>query len=63
MQKIGDISQKEMYRAFNMGIGMVVIVNPVEALKLKKIIKDHSPIFEIGLITKGNKRIVLKQNQ
>lgn len=63
MQSIGDISQSEMYRAFNMGIGMVIVVDPIEAIKLKKIIKDHSPIFEIGLVTEGNKRIVLKQTQ
>ena len=63
MQKIGDISQSVMYRAFNMGIGMVIVVDPIEAIKLKKIIKYHSPIFEIGLVTEGNKRIVLKQIQ
>ena len=42
---------------------MVIVVDPIEAIKLKKIIKYHSPIFEIGLVTEGNKRIVLKQTQ
>lgn len=31
IQKLGDIPSKEMYRVFNMGVGMVLIVAPLDA--------------------------------
>jgi len=35
MQEIGNVDKSEMHRTFNMGVGMVVVVNPenTEAVK------------------------------
>ncbi len=49
IQKIGKVPDAEMYRVFNMGIGMVVIIKP-ENLKYFKILK---PLI-IGEIVKGD---------
>ena len=53
----GDISEKEAYRVFNMGIGMVCMVSPENIERFYSLVKDE--IFEIGVIEQGFKRVVL----
>lgn len=50
MQNIGGIEQDEMYRAFNMGIGMVFIVKKDDVNKVKDSLEDISMVYEIGII-------------
>src|SRR3989344_3349056 len=52
MQKIGNVSEVEMYTAFNMGIGLVLIIPPSEKIKMNEIIKKHKDykLYEIGKI-------------
>jgi len=60
IQKEGEISDKEMYRTFNMGIGMVLIVPQNDASKVineLKMIRYDSYI--IGKVIKGNKQIII----
>ncbi len=54
IQKKGNITDREMYRALNMGIGMVVVLEKKDALTAQKIIVDNG--FEshiIGEVVKG----------
>jgi phosphoribosylformylglycinamidine cyclo-ligase len=51
IQEYGDIPENEMYRVFNMGIGMVVFVNNESAPKL---LKKLSSSVVIGEVVKGN---------
>ena len=62
MQKIGNISTEEMYRAFNMGIGLMLIIPKEEKNKIEDILKNYPDykIFEVGKIINGNKKVVLK---
>lgn len=62
MQKIGNVPELEMYRVFNMGIGLVLIVPKDEKEKVEKILKDYPDhkIFEIGKIIKGSGKVILK---
>ena len=60
MKAIGNIDEKEMLRAFNMGIGMVFIVRPGNVGKIKDVLKDLSPIYEIGRVKNGSKNIFIK---
>jgi len=62
LQKIGDVPEEEMYRVFNMGIGLVLIVPQSEKEKIENTLKDFPEfkIFEIGKIVKGNKKVILK---
>ena len=54
MQKLGNVSEKEMFRTFNMGIGMVVICAEGD----KDFLKNHlGECFEIGRVTKGEKEV------
>ncbi len=61
LQKIGKISEEEMYTAFNMGIGIILIAPPSEKEKIKLILKKHSSynLYEIGKIIKGNGKVKL----
>ena len=60
MQKIGNVEDKEMFRAFNMGIGMVVICSPDEAENIKKHFNElDEKYFEIGRVIVGNKEVLI----
>jgi len=61
IQKEGKISDEEMSRTFNMGIGMVLVVPQNDALKVineLKMIRYDSYI--IGKAIKGNKQIIIE---
>ena len=60
MQSIGKIEEEEMFRTFNMGIGMVFIVNNKDVDIVSEAVKDLSPIYEIGEIVSGNKHVKIK---
>ena len=55
MQLIGNVDEHEMFRTFNMGIGMVVIV-PQNQVSL---IKDLINVVEIGKIEEGERGVKL----
>ena len=55
LQEKGKISEADMLRIFNCGIGMVCILDKSEISKAKKILSSHKlRTFEIGSIIKGD---------
>lgn len=61
LQEWGNVPWKEMYRTFNMGIGMILIVPAEQA----EAIKDHLTAqqelcYELGKVVAGSKQAVLK---
>jgi phosphoribosylformylglycinamidine cyclo-ligase len=58
IQKRGEVAQDEMYRVFNMGIGMVAIVDKQKAAALQKAIPEQT--FIIGELVQGNCTVILK---
>jgi phosphoribosylformylglycinamidine cyclo-ligase len=62
IQKKGDVDETEMFRTFNMGIGMVLIVSPrsVErAIALSKELGTRA--WEIGDIREGDSRVQIHE--
>jgi len=57
IQEKGNISTEEMYRVFNMGIGMVVIVDKIVASDFQKSIA--MPTFVIGELVEGERKTIL----
>ena len=57
MQEIGNIDENEMYRTFNMGIGMVIIVPEFAKDKINSILKDKISVFEIGNVIHGKPKV------
>lgn len=61
LQKWGNVDWKEMYRTFNMGIGMIIIASPDEAEKIKADLAEREEFcFEIGHVTEGSHEVVIK---
>ena len=57
MQSISDVDENEMFRAFNMGIGMVFIVDSADVDSVKKALTDLTEVYEIGSVVSGEKNV------
>lgn len=56
MQREGGISNNDMFRTFNMGIGMVVIVSEQDAAKAAELFEQHGEkAYTLGRVTTGTR--------
>ena len=63
LQEKGKISQSDMLRIFNCGIGMVCILDKAEVETAKKILSRHKlRTFEVGSIVKGSLKEQIQYN-
>ncbi|MDD6133551.1 MAG: phosphoribosylformylglycinamidine cyclo-ligase [Selenomonadaceae bacterium] len=61
LQQWGNVDWKEMYRTFNMGIGMIIIASADEAEKIKaQLAESQETVYEIGRVVKGNHDVTIK---
>ena len=61
LRKIGSVPDNEMWRSFNMGIGMILVVAPRDLTKVIGLLKKlKEPFFKIGSIAKGNRGVMLQ---
>ena len=60
MQSIGDVDENEMYRAFNMGIGMTFIVSPDDIGTVTDVLKDLTDVYEIGSVVNAENSVLLQ---
>ena len=60
LQKIGNVSEAEMYRTFNMGIGMVVVCSPADTDAISSHLNARgTECFNIGRVLQGARRVQL----
>ncbi len=60
LQETGDIAEEMMYNTYNMGIGMIVAINPDQVDKtLKAIEKAGETAYVVGRIEAGEKGVTL----
>ena len=60
LQRLGNIDEPEMFRTFNMGIGMAIVCDPSESGGIKSHIESIGEAwYEIGRIVKGDRQVVL----
>ena len=57
MQSIGNVDEEEMFRAFNLGIGMVFIVDINDVSTVKVVLKELTEVYEVGTVVGGNNRV------
>ncbi len=60
LQQTGEVSDTDMYDAFNMGIGYIIVVRPfdVEAAETS-LKKSKQNVYRIGAIEKGSRAVIL----
>ena len=60
IKDIGNIAESEMYRTFNMGIGLVIILPIDEVEKVNLLLANKIPVSKIGIVINGNNEVQLK---
>jgi phosphoribosylformylglycinamidine cyclo-ligase len=60
MQRLGQVPDAEMYRTFNMGVGMVIITSQENAEALHShFARRDEPCYEIGRVIEGNREVLI----
>jgi phosphoribosylformylglycinamidine cyclo-ligase len=60
IQKAGNLESEEMFKVFNMGIGLILVVPKVDAEKIKRKLQIYGEkVFLIGEIVSGEKGVRL----
>jgi phosphoribosylformylglycinamidine cyclo-ligase len=58
MQQLGNVSEAEMYRTFNMGVGMVVVSSADDVKTVQTHLQGQgSAVHQIGRVTLGNREV------
>lgn len=58
--KVGNISERDMFNTFNMGVGMSIVVAKSDADKALEILKNHGEdAYIIGEIIKSDDKVIL----
>ncbi|MBQ6030181.1 MAG: phosphoribosylformylglycinamidine cyclo-ligase [Oscillospiraceae bacterium] len=58
--KTGNISERDMFNTFNMGVGMSIVVSPEDETLALEVLHDNGvDAYRIGVIETGAERIVL----
>ena len=60
LQGLGSVDNEEMFRVFNMGIGLVLIVSPFYAESVKRMLsQNYQQAWVIGSVAKGHKKVTV----
>jgi phosphoribosylformylglycinamidine cyclo-ligase len=59
LQKLGNVSQDEMLRTFNMGLGMLLVV-PLAKFKKAQTVLERvgEKAYTVGRIVKGERKVI-----
>jgi phosphoribosylformylglycinamidine cyclo-ligase len=61
MQAVGNVSEAEMYRTFNMGAGMVIVAAAADREAVKSHLqKQDAAVYQIGRVIKGNREVSIR---
>lgn len=59
MQEIGNVSEAEMHRTFNMGVGMVVICSAADADTVRYHFDSPGECYRVGRVVEGSREVRL----
>jgi len=61
LQELGDVGREEMFRTFNMGLGMIAVVRPTEADAVADAVRGAGcPVVRCGRLVEGSGRVRLE---
>ena len=61
VQAKGKVSEAEMYKTFNMGVGLVAVVAAKDVAKTLRVIKSCGvPAWKIGEVVRGTRKVIWK---
>jgi phosphoribosylformylglycinamidine cyclo-ligase len=59
LQTLGNVPQDEMLRTFNMGLGMMLVVNPAKFKKTQTLLeRAGEKFYNVGRIVKGERKVL-----
>jgi phosphoribosylformylglycinamidine cyclo-ligase len=57
-RRLGNVSEREMYRTFNMGVGMVIVCAATDVADIKNHFRERGDrCYEIGKVIAGNREV------
>ena len=60
MQELGHVTDAEMFRTFNMGVGMVIISSAQDAGTITSHLAERGEsVYEIGRVVEGNREVMI----
>lgn len=59
IQEKGNISDHDMFNTFNMGVGMIVIVNESDKEKTLEVLNEYVDSYVIGEVVEGSEGVIL----
>ena len=60
LQRLGNVSESEMFRTFNMGVGMVLATSPENQESVESHFKQRGDdCYQIGRVIEGNKEVFI----
>ncbi len=58
MRRLGNVSEPEMYRTFNVGVGMVIVCSASDAEAIASHLQNEGEtVYEIGNVVTGNREV------
>jgi phosphoribosylformylglycinamidine cyclo-ligase len=61
MQKIGNVSEAEMYRTFNMGVGMVIVISAPDLQTVESHLQQQGmAAYRIGRVINGQREVAIR---
>jgi phosphoribosylformylglycinamidine cyclo-ligase len=60
LREIGNVSDAEMYRTFNMGLGMIIVCSPDDAAAVKAhLLEKGEQCYEVGAVIAGDGEVTI----
>lgn len=61
MRSLGRLEDAEMYRTFNMGVGLIMIVSQDQVSAMRRVLQNDArfPLYEIGQVVAGQQKVRL----
>ncbi len=62
LKRHGDVTGEEMFRVFNMGVGLVLVVAPEAVARVLRVLRrSGQPSFVMGIVEGGGRGVVYRQ--